>query len=174
LRASTSTRNANVPANSWVCPCGEVLENPGDLAVAVHQPHYLTGRDDQVRACPSPLGVLFLGAKSSAPGRGPRSSRRAAEPRDQLSHRVRRGAEQPAPGWLCDAPAYGRCLRCEPQRPGRPWLWLWLLFPAQSGAAKWQYASARWAGPPRPDPSLPRLIQICRRLSNPKVFLETV
>ena len=30
---------------------------------------------------------------------------RAAEPRDQLSHRVRRGAEQPAPGRLHDAPA---------------------------------------------------------------------
>ncbi len=33
---------------------------------------------------------------------------RAVEPRDQLSHRVRRGAEQPAPGRLRDAPAYGR------------------------------------------------------------------
>src|ERR1019366_1012333 len=38
---------------------------------------------------------------------------RAAEPRDQLSHRVHRGAEQPAPGRLRDAPAYGRCQRCE-------------------------------------------------------------
>jgi len=43
---------------------------------------------------------------------------RAAEPRDQLSHRVRRGAEQPAPGRLCDAPAYGQCPRREPQLPG--------------------------------------------------------
>ena len=34
---------------------------------------------------------------------------RAAEPRDQLSHRVHRGAEQPAPGRLYDAPAHGRC-----------------------------------------------------------------
>ena len=33
---------------------------------------------------------------------------RAAEQRDQLSHRVHRGAEQPAPGRLRDAPAYGR------------------------------------------------------------------
>ena len=32
---------------------------------------------------------------------------RAAQPRDQLSHRVRRGAQQPAPGRLLDAPAYG-------------------------------------------------------------------
>ena len=34
---------------------------------------------------------------------------RALEQRDQLSHRVRRGAEQPAPGRLRDAPAYARC-----------------------------------------------------------------
>jgi hypothetical protein len=34
---------------------------------------------------------------------------RAAEPRDQLSHRVRRGAQQPAPGRFLDAPPYGRC-----------------------------------------------------------------
>ena len=43
---------------------------------------------------------------------------RAAEQRDQLSHRVRRGAEQPAPGRLHHAPAYGRC-RCERQLLGR-------------------------------------------------------
>ncbi len=35
--------------------------------------------------------------------------RRTAEPRDQLSHRVYRGAEQPAPGRLHNAPAYGLC-----------------------------------------------------------------
>ena len=44
---------------------------------------------------------------------------RAAEPRDQLSHRVRRGAQQPAPGRLPDAPAYGQCPRCERQLLGR-------------------------------------------------------
>jgi hypothetical protein len=42
-----------------------------------------------------------------APTALPRSSTlgRAAEPRDQLSHRIRRGAQQPAPGRLLDAPA---------------------------------------------------------------------
>ena len=43
---------------------------------------------------------------------------RAAERRDQLSHRVRRGAEQPAPGRLRDAQAYGGCRRCERQLLG--------------------------------------------------------
>jgi len=43
-----------------------------------------------------------------APTALPRSSIIVSdEPRDQLSHRVRRGAEQPAPGRLCDAPADG-------------------------------------------------------------------
>src|SRR4029077_763370 len=59
----------------------------------------------------------------------------AAEQRDQLSHRVRRGAQQPAPGRLLDAPAYGQCPRCE-QR------WLRLLFPAQLELPTC-YASAR-------------------------------
>ena len=36
---------ANVPKDPWVCPCGEVLENPTDPAVmAVHQPHYLAAK----------------------------------------------------------------------------------------------------------------------------------
>src|ERR1700736_2836792 len=66
---------------------------------------------------------------------------RAAERRDQLSHRVRRGAEQPAPGRLRDAPAYGRCQRCERQRLGRRRLRL--LFPAQLGFPNWRYAPGR-------------------------------
>jgi hypothetical protein len=37
---------------------------------------------------------------------------RAGEPRDQLSHGVHRGAEQPAPGRLHYAPAHARCPRC--------------------------------------------------------------
>ena len=47
---------------------------------------------------------------------------RAAERRDQLSHRVRRGAERPAAGRLRDAQADGECGRCqccERQRLGR-------------------------------------------------------
>jgi hypothetical protein len=36
---------ANVPADPFVCPCGEVLDNPGDAAaIAVHQPHYLAAK----------------------------------------------------------------------------------------------------------------------------------
>jgi hypothetical protein len=66
---------------------------------------------------------------------------RAAEPRDQLSHRVRRGAQQPAPGRLLDAPAYGRCPRCERQLLGQRRLRL--LFPGQLELATCQYASAR-------------------------------
>src|SRR5262249_54290136 len=45
---------------------------------------------------------------------------RAAKPRDQLSHRVRRCAQQPAPGRLLDAPAYGRFPRCEKAAPDAP------------------------------------------------------
>src|SRR5712671_2351229 len=59
---------------------------------------------------------------------------RASEQRDQLSHRVRRGAEQPAPGRLCDAPAERQCLARR---------WLRLLFPTQLGLPIWQYAAAR-------------------------------
>jgi hypothetical protein len=55
--------------------------------------------------------------------------RRAADPRDQLSHRVRRGPQQPAPGRLLDASAYGRCPRCERQLLGQRRLRL--FFPAQ-------------------------------------------
>ena len=66
---------------------------------------------------------------------------RAAEPRDQLSHRVRRGARRPAPGRLLDAPAYGRCPRCERQLLGQRRLRL--LFPGQLELATCQYASAR-------------------------------
>ena len=62
---------------------------------------------------------------------------RASEQRDQLSHRVRRGAEQPAPGRLCDAPAERQC----PRRR-----WLRLLFPTQLGLPIWQYAAARRPG----------------------------
>src|SRR5258707_911235 len=67
-------------------------------------------------------------------------SGRAAKPRDQLSHRVRRGAEQPAPGRLRDAPAYGRYSRCGRQRLERQRLRL--LFSAQSGAPTRQSAPA--------------------------------
>jgi hypothetical protein len=36
---------ATGPEPKWRCPCGEVLDNPGDPAVmAVHQPHYLSAR----------------------------------------------------------------------------------------------------------------------------------
>ena len=66
---------------------------------------------------------------------------RAAEPRDQLSHRVRRGAQQPAPGRLLDAPAYGRCPRCERQPLGQRRLRL--LFPAQLELPTCLYAPAR-------------------------------
>ena len=66
---------------------------------------------------------------------------RAAEPRDQLPHRVRRGAQQPAPGWLLDAPAYGQCPRCERQRLGQRRLRF--LFPAQLEFPTCQYSSAR-------------------------------
>src|SRR5207253_5419805 len=48
---------------------------------------------------------------------------------------------QPAPGRLRDAPAYGRCPRCERQRLGQRRLRL--LFPAQLELPTWQYASAR-------------------------------
>jgi hypothetical protein len=35
---------ANVP-EPWICPCGEVLKNPGDPAVmAVHRPHYFAAK----------------------------------------------------------------------------------------------------------------------------------
>ena len=47
------------------------------------------------------------------------TTREAAEPRDQLSHRVRRGAQQPASGRLLDAPTSGRCPRCERQLLGQ-------------------------------------------------------
>src|SRR6185437_6742481 len=66
---------------------------------------------------------------------------RTAEPRDQLSHRVRRGAHQPAPGRLLGAPAYGRCPRCKRQLLGQRRLRL--LFPGQLELATCQYASAR-------------------------------
>src|SRR5262249_60878505 len=66
---------------------------------------------------------------------------RAAEPRDQLPHRVRRGAQQPAPGRLLDAPAYGQCPRCERQRLGQRRLRF--LFPAQLEFPTCQYSSAR-------------------------------
>ena len=56
---------------------------------------------------------------------------RAAERRDQLSHRICRGAEQPPPGRLHHARAFDRCGRCERRRL--------LFFPGQLG----QYASAR-------------------------------
>jgi hypothetical protein len=65
---------------------------------------------------------------------------RAAEQGDQLSNRVRRGAEQPAPGRLCDAPADGRCRRCGRQLLGRR---LRVPFPAQSESPDRQCASAR-------------------------------
>ena len=69
---------------------------------------------------------------------------RTAESRDQLSHRVRRGAEQPAPGRLHNAQAHGRCPRCRRQRAGRQRLRVWLLqFPADSGPPTRQPASAR-------------------------------
>ena len=66
---------------------------------------------------------------------------RAAEPRDQLSHRVRRGAQQPTPGRLLDAPAYGRCPGCEPQPLGQRRLRR--LFSAQLELPTCLYASAR-------------------------------
>ena len=44
---------------------------------------------------------------------------RAAEQGDQLPHRVCRGAEQSAPGWLHNARAFDRCPRCDRQRPER-------------------------------------------------------
>jgi hypothetical protein len=66
---------------------------------------------------------------------------RAAEQRDQLSHRVRCGAEQPAPGRLYYAPAYSRSSRCERQLLGRERLRL--LFPAQSAPPTWLCAPAR-------------------------------
>src|SRR5262249_38926137 len=61
-----------------------------------------------------------------------------AEPRDQLSDRVRRGAQQPAPGRFLDAPAYSRRER---QLLGQRRLRL--LFPAQLELPTCQYASAR-------------------------------
>ena len=63
---------------------------------------------------------------------------RATEPRDQLSHRVRRGAEQPSPGRLHYAPADARCRGCGQQHLGRRRLRL--LF---SATPTQQYASAR-------------------------------
>ena len=57
---------------------------------------------------------------------------RAAERRDQLSHRIRRGAEQPAARRLHHAQAHARCRGREPQRRRL----LRLLLPAaQSGTA---------------------------------------
>jgi hypothetical protein len=52
-----------------------------------------------------------------------------------------RGAEQPAPGWPGDAPAYSQCAGCEGQLLGQQRLRL--LFPAQLVLPTWQYASAR-------------------------------
>ena len=67
---------------------------------------------------------------------------RATEPRDQLSHRVRRGAEQPSPGRLHYAPAYARCRGCGQQHLGRRRLRL--LFSARwNPTPSQQYASAR-------------------------------
>src|SRR4029078_9801205 len=44
---------------------------------------------------------------------------RATQQRNQLSHRVCRGAEQSAPRWLHNARGFARCLRCERQLPER-------------------------------------------------------
>jgi hypothetical protein len=45
VRTIDEYANANVPEDPWVCPCGEVLDNPCDPDVmAVHQPHYLAAK----------------------------------------------------------------------------------------------------------------------------------
>ena len=80
---------------------------------------------------------------------------RAAERRDQLSHRVRRGAQQPAAGRLHHAQAYGRSC-CKPRCPGqrRQRLRFRLLqFPARSATAAWQRASARRPARSSSDPT---------------------
>jgi hypothetical protein len=44
-RISDEYARANVPADSFVCPCGAVLNDPLDPAVmAIHQPHYLAAK----------------------------------------------------------------------------------------------------------------------------------
>src|SRR5262249_51997550 len=63
---------------------------------------------------------------------------RAPERRNQLPHRVRRGAEQPASGRLHHAQAYSRC--CAGLRTGRRRLRL--LFPAPPGLPIWQFSPA--------------------------------
>jgi hypothetical protein len=43
--ATIDEYNANVPEDPWVCPCGEVLDKPGDPAVIeVPQPDYLVAK----------------------------------------------------------------------------------------------------------------------------------
>src|SRR5262249_49429791 len=64
---------------------------------------------------------------------------RAPERRNQLPHRVHRGAEQPASGRLHHAQAYSRC--CGGRRTGRRRLRL--LFPAQPGLPIWLFSPAR-------------------------------
>ncbi len=61
---------------------------------------------------------------------------RAAERRDQLSHRVCRSVEQSAPGWLHNARAFDRDLRCGRQLPERRRLWV--LLSARLGPPNWQ------------------------------------
>jgi len=45
IRIGDECAHANVPSDPFVCPCGEVLDDPTDPAVmAVHQPHYLAAK----------------------------------------------------------------------------------------------------------------------------------
>jgi hypothetical protein len=45
IATSEEYAHANVPADPFVCPCGEVLDNPTDPAVmAVHHPHYMAAK----------------------------------------------------------------------------------------------------------------------------------
>ncbi len=74
--------------------------------------------------------------------------------RDQLSHRVRHGAEQPAPGRLHHAQAYGRCPRCGHERDdgfGSFFQRGWGSQPDNSYQRNWDY-QRRW-GPPTGSPA---------------------
>ena len=68
---------------------------------------------------------------------------RAAEQRDQLSHRVRRGAEQPAPGRLYNAPADGRCPALRATIQGDDGFGFF-NFPRDPASPTRQYAPPRW------------------------------
>jgi len=133
-------RNTHKPAPDGG---GEVFDSSIEVPIAIRDPFKPIGTHVFTAVASDRAGLRWIAVTIRDHHLG-----RAAERGNQLPHRVRRGAEQPAAGRLHHARAYDRCCGGRPIRRRRL-----LVFPARLGLSKrpsglgastWSAARSNW------------------------------